>query len=99
MKWLKARITAVLRKARLPKLGKVERNPEDFEVVVWRDTHNVLCTVQASSAFSHGAARPGTSYLWIGPAEANPRMHLDHAQVTALIQHLQTWLSTGSLKP
>lgn len=52
--------------------------------------------VQSSSKigdYEDAFDRPGTSALWIGEDH-----HLDREEVAKLVEHLQAWLTTGSLE-
>ena len=77
-------------------LSETETTPRGFEIVRFQDTYGEPCSVQASSAILE-QLKPGTSALWIG--QQATRMHLSREQVQALINHLQAWLNTDSLKP
>jgi hypothetical protein len=52
--------------------------------------------VSQSSAvgdYTDSASRPGSSNLWVGAHH-----HLSREQVRELVQHLNNWLETGSLR-
>jgi hypothetical protein len=60
------------------KLGKVERTSRGFEVVNFKDHYGTKCSLQASSLAIY--EKPGTSAVWLGCDEANPKvLHGDAA--------------------
>lgn len=95
-----------------PSLGAVERTDRGFELIQFKDSYGVDCTLQQSSIATEFR-------IWLGCDDANPRvlvpgagwkglkmppdyladtrMHLTQDQVEALIVHLQHWLKTGRL--
>jgi hypothetical protein len=75
-------------------LGKVEKKQSGFEILRFKDSYGASCVVQKSSVCDESDT-PGRSALWIGQEEP---AHLSRSQVEALINHLQSWLSTGSLE-
>lgn len=79
------------------KVTRTERGFEKIERVVYADDDATMARlVQASSAigdYEDAFENPGSSYLWIGPVA-----HLNREEVAELIQHLQSWVSTGSLE-
>lgn len=76
-------------------LGYVQRTDRGYPLVRFADRDDRPCSIQASELALY--ARPGTSALWLGTDLE--RMHLDRAQVEALVAHLSAWLRTGSLEP
>ena len=55
-------------------LGKVSRTSRGFEIVDFKDKNGVACSLQSSSLAEH--ENPGTSAVWIGCDDANPRILL-----------------------
>ncbi len=56
-------------------LGEVVKTNRGFEMVEFEDTHGRKCSVQQSSAigdYDNSFDKPGSSFLWIGLAEAKP---------------------------
>jgi hypothetical protein len=74
-------------------LGTVVHTDRGFEIISFRDGYNNPCSLQTSSIALR--PQPGTSAVWFGVEPQ--RMHLDRGQVAALIEHLRSWLDTGSL--
>lgn len=85
-------------------LGATETTSRGFEFIEFVDHNGEPCSLQQSSLAEF--EQPGTSAIWLGceknaaPVDGHemaPRMHLTYEQVTALVEHLQAWLDTGSL--
>ena len=92
---------------------KTEYTSRGFKYMGFDDDYGVGCTLQESSAATHG-------HIWLGPDEANPRylipnvgwknvelppdtvcdtrMHLNREQAEALIKELQYFVETGYLR-
>jgi hypothetical protein len=55
-----------------PLLGAVEPTSRGFDRIDFKDHYGVECSIQASSLAIYG--KPGTSALWLGCNDANPRV-------------------------
>jgi hypothetical protein len=55
-----------------PLLGAVEPTSRGFERIDFKDHYGVECSLQASSIAIYD--KPGTSALWLGCNDANPRV-------------------------
>lgn len=55
-----------------PSLGAVEPTSRGFERIDFKDHYGIECSLQASSLANH--ANPGTSAVWLGCNDANPRV-------------------------
>jgi hypothetical protein len=82
-------------------LGDVQVTERGFQKIVFGDTNNERCSLQASSAID-GASMidsPGCSFVWLGidygQGNEKTRMHLNRDQVKALRKHLKSWLQDG----
>lgn len=78
---------------------KLIKSDRGFEVII-HDSSNELSKgirlVQQSSAvgpYEDSLDKPGSSYLWIGRDH-----HLNREEVSELVDHLKSWLETGSLE-
>ena len=63
-------------------LGEVTRTIRGFQRAEFPDANGHQCSVQASSVIDdteRGYENPGSSYLWIGPDEAEPRIMASQA--------------------
>lgn len=78
---------------------RVEKSNRGFEVIVCEEyagKGGMKRLLQQSSAigdYGNSMDQPGSSYLWVGDYH-----HLDREEVSELVEHLNSWLSTGSLK-
>lgn len=52
-------------------LGPVQHSPRGWEYIEFRDRYDTPCSLQVSSLADY--AEPGTSALWIGPNDADPK--------------------------
>lgn len=92
-------------------LSAVENTQRGFEIVEFTDRYGAACSLQQSSladepAIWLGCANadpkvliPGNGWQPVPMPEgyiANTRMHLTGPMVEGLIEHLQSWLDTGS---
>jgi hypothetical protein len=86
-------------------LGTVGFTNRAFEIILFQDRYGTPCSLQQSSLADF--EQPGSSAVWLGvdqqlsghdgifdPANQT-RMHLDLAQVKALICVLEQWLTNG----
>jgi len=87
----------------MKRLGKTKKTPRKFEVITFMDYNGEECSLQASSLAMY--TQPGSSAIWLGcnkPPDlirgehVSPRMHLTLEHVKALVNHLQSWIRTGS---
>lgn len=53
-------------------LGKVGKTMRGFELLEFSDHNGDKCELQASSLAIY--EKPGTSAIWLGPADANPQV-------------------------
>ena len=53
-------------------LGKVGTTNRGFELIEFKDRYDVKCSLQQSSLAEH--TKPGTSAVWLGCDDANPRI-------------------------
>ena len=53
-------------------LGTVERTSHGFEIINFTDHYNAACSLQASSLAAY--EKPGTSAIWLGCDDANPKV-------------------------
>lgn len=78
---------------------KVTNNGRGFEQITlpgYLPTDGIRLLVCQSSMIGqtqYAMDNPGSSFLWFGDWH-----HLHRHQVQELVQHLQSWLDTGSLK-
>lgn len=54
------------------KLGKLEQTARGFGIIKFRDHNGEACSLQESSAAIY--QQPGSSCLWLGCDDANPRV-------------------------
>lgn len=76
---------------------QVERTDRGFEIIRFADLNGKSCSLQASSAildYPDSIEKPGSSAVWLGVQDE--RMHLNQEIAKELINHLQSWLNTGS---
>lgn len=59
-------------------LGKVERTDRGFECILFKDSLGENCRLQQSSLAEY--EKPGTSAVWIGSADADPRIMASQAR-------------------
>jgi len=58
-------------------MQEVEQTHRGFDVIHFDDGNGERCSVQCSSAIDdteQGLNQPGSSFLWIGPDDANPKI-------------------------
>ncbi len=55
-------------------LGAVKHTSRGFEIIDFKDRNGVACSLQASSIAEY--EKPGTSAVWLGCDDANPRILL-----------------------
>jgi hypothetical protein len=92
---------------------KITKTRRGFERIDFKDRNGVECSLQQSSLATENAVWlgcndsdprvlvPGRGWQPVPvPADyiANTRMHLTAKQAKALVEHLQSWLRTGSFK-
>ena len=56
-------------------LGEVDKTARGFPYVRFHDRNGELCSLQNSSAigdYDDSLERPGSSFVWLGPDDANP---------------------------
>ena len=56
-------------------LGEVDKTARGFPYVRFHDRNGALCSLQNSSAvgdYDDSFERPGSSFVWLGPDDANP---------------------------
>lgn len=58
-------------------LGKVRRTGRGFEIVEFKDHYGAKCSLKASSLAIY--SKPGTSAVWLGPDDADPKVMAIHA--------------------
>lgn len=56
----------------MAELGETKHTERGFEIVEFRDCYNVPCQLQASSLAVY--EKPGTSAVWLGVADAQPKI-------------------------
>lgn len=64
-------------------LGELERTHRGFEIVNLDDANGCRCSIQQSSAIGDmedDMALPGTSFLWIGVVDADPKIMKSKAE-------------------
>lgn len=78
---------------------KVEKTDRGFDVIV-KDTYanepqpaRLLGQSSAVGDYEDSWTKPGSSFLWFGD-----KHHLNREEIAELIDHLNCWLNTGSLK-
>ena len=89
---------------------KTKRSARGFEIAEFSDGYGDegeestdRCSIQQSSVigdYPEAFNKPGSSYLWLGPdwSRQATRMHLRREQVKELVQRMQAWLDTGSIR-
>lgn len=63
-------------------LGDAERTGRGFQYITFPDAYGHECSIQQSSAIDdteRGYEHPGSSFLWIGPDEADPKIMASQA--------------------
>lgn len=68
-------------------LGELDKTPRGFEIVKLTDAYGVECSVQQSSACADtddAYNRPGSSYLWIGVDNPEPKVMRSQASLVGL---------------
>lgn len=58
-------------------IGEVKSTPRGFTVVAFQDSYGANCSIQESSAigdYSDSFDRPGSSYIWLGLDDADPKI-------------------------
>lgn len=61
-------------------LGRVNRTGRGFQLIKFKDTNGVPCSLQASSLAHY--TQPGISAIWLGTDDAQPRViHHEAAKV------------------
>lgn len=58
-------------------LGEAQKTSRGFDLLRFPDANGYECNVQQSSAVDdteRGMEHPGSSFLWIGPEDANPKV-------------------------
>jgi len=73
---------------------KIDYTSRGFQIIRFQDCNDNPCTLQQSSVTNDLDSQPGSTAVWLGIGDQ--RMHLDVDQVEALIDHLGSWLETGS---
>lgn len=61
---------------------KVSKTGRGFTVARFKDSNGAECTIQHSSAIDdteRGMSQPGSSFLWIGPNDADPKIMASQA--------------------
>jgi hypothetical protein len=89
-------------------LGPITETQRHFELISFKDRYDTPCSLQQSSLAEYNP--PGSSAIWLGidrqetlhdgmfDAANRTRMHLDLAQVKALVAVLEQWIASGSFK-
>lgn len=73
-------------------LGRVKRTGRGFEIVEFKDLNIHSCSVQQSSLAIY--QKPGTSALWIGPNDADPKvLHYLAGSVGVRTDATEGWVS------
>lgn len=62
----------------MTKLGKETATSRGFPVISFADRYGVKCSLQASSLAEY--EQPGTSAVWLGPDEPNPKIMASQAR-------------------
>lgn len=68
-------------------LGELDKTPRGFEIVKLTDAYGVECSVQQSSACADtddAYNRPGSSYLWVGVDNPEPKVMRSQASSVGL---------------
>jgi hypothetical protein len=69
------------------KLGKFEKTARGFDNVEFKDANGADCSVQASSAigdYEDSFDKPGSSYLWLGVNDADPKIMASDAKTLGI---------------
>ena len=54
------------------KLGETKKTGRGFEIINFADRYGISCSLQASSLAEY--EKPGTSAIWLGPDDAQPKV-------------------------
>ena len=65
-------------------LGELETTGRGFEIVKLIDAYGIECSVQQSSACEDAYDRPGSSYLWVGVDDPEPKVMRSQASEVGL---------------
>ena len=73
-------------------LGKPKKTARGFSIVAFKDYYGVPCSIQASSLAVY--QQPGTSALWVGVDDPEPKIMASQAEGLGIITEKKTgWVS------